>query len=230
MPAYAPSLWSAWSRSARNVPAAVPLGSPSGMIPARRERSAPGTFPTGTKTGTMTPAVRRLYRLPSTHTKQTKMLKGTELLDAIRSMETASRTEQCLSCGYVRENGKPAFTSFFEAILEARGITTEAQEKEELLTEYKDSEELETLQELLEDYSADAIKAFVEYFGTGMLESFTDSYQGEMSGAEFAQQYTEDCWCVDIPGFVEVDWEATWQNLERYDYAEQDGFIFCCNF
>ena len=206
-------------------------GSPSGTIPARRERSAPGTSPTGTETGTMTPAVRRLYRLQFSHTKQTKMLKGTELLDAIRSMETATRTEQCLGCGYVRQDGKPAFTSFFEAILEARGITTAAQEKEDLLTEYKDSDELETLKELLEvDYSVDAIKAFVEYFGTGMLESFQDSFQGEMSGAEFAQQYTEDCWCVDIPGFVEVDWEATWQNLERYDYAEQDGFIFCCNF
>ena len=76
------------------------------------------------------------------------MLKGTQLLDAIRSMETASRTEQCLGCGYVRENGKPAFTSFYEAIMEARGITTAAQEKEEILTEYKDSEE----QEILNDY------------------------------------------------------------------------------
>ena len=163
-------------------------------------------------------------------TNQTKMLKGTELLDTIRSMETATRTEQCLGCGYVRQDGKPAFTSFFEAILEARGVTTAQREKEELLTEYKDSEELETLQELLEDYDADAIKAFVEYFGTGMLEDFTDSYQGEMSGAEFAQQITEDCYCIDLPGFVEVDWQATWENLERYDYSEQDGFIFACNF
>ena len=164
-------------------------------------------------------------------TNQTKMLKGTELLDTIRSMETASRTEQCLGCGYVRQDGKPAFTSFYEAIMEARGITTAQREKDELLAEYKDSDELETLQELLEmDYSVDAIKAFVEYFGTGMLEGFQDSFQGEMSGAEFAQQYTEDCWCMDIPGFVEVDWEATWQNLERYDFAEQDGFIFLCNF
>ncbi len=106
------------------------------------------------------------------------MLKGTELLDTIRSMETASRTEQCLGCGYVRQDGKPAFTSFYEAIMEARGITTAAVEKEELLTEYQDSEELETLQELLEDYPADAIKAFIECFGDGSLESFEDSYQG----------------------------------------------------
>ena len=159
----------------------------------------------------------------------TNALKGTELLDAIRSMETATRTEQCLGCGYVRQDGKPAFTSFYEAIMEARGITTAQREKDELLAEYKDSDELETLQELLEDYDADAIKAFVEYFGTGMLEDFIDSYQGEMSGAEFAQQYTEN-WCMDIPGFVEVDWEATWQNLERYDYSEQDGFIFSVHF
>ena len=77
------------------------------------------------------------------------MLKGTELLDTIRTMETASRTEQCLACGYVRENGKPAFTAFYEAILEARGVTTAAVEKEELLTEYPDQKD--TLAELLED-------------------------------------------------------------------------------
>ena len=63
-----------------------------------------------------------------------------------------------------------------------RGITTAQREKDELLAEYKDSDELETLQELLEDYDADAIKAFVEYFGTGMLE-ISPIYQGEMSGA-----------------------------------------------
>ena len=159
------------------------------------------------------------------------MLKGTELLNTIRTMETASRSEQCLACGYVRQDGKPAFTSFFEAILEARGITTEAQEKEELLTEYKDSDELETLQELLEDYSADEIRAFIDCFGGVDLEGFRDSYRGEMTGAEFAQQFAEDCYgVVDVPGFVEIDWQATWENLERYDYAEENGFIFCCNF
>ena len=59
------------------------------------------------------------------------MLKGTELLNTIRSMETATRTEQCLGCGYVRQDGKPAFTSFYESILEARGNTTVAGEKDD---------------------------------------------------------------------------------------------------
>ena len=162
----------------------------------------------------------------------TNTLKGSALLTevSIRTAQGMSKTDLCLSCGYVRENGKPAFTSFYEAILEARGITTEAQEKEDLLTEYKDSEELETLQELLEDYDADAIRAFIECFGGVDLEGFRDSYQGEMSGAEFAQQFAEDCYDVHVPSFVEVDWQASWENLERYDFSEQDGFIFSCTF
>ena len=78
------------------------------------------------------------------------MLKGTELLSAIKTMETASRTEQCLACGYVRENGKPAFTAFYEAILEARGVITAKVEKEEMLGEYPEQNDI--LTELLEDY------------------------------------------------------------------------------
>ena len=103
---------------------------------------------------------------------------------------------------------KPAFTAFYEAILEARGITTAAVEKEEMLGEYRAND---ILTELLEDYDADAIKAFIELYGEENLESFTDAYQGEMSGAEFAEQLTTDCYCLDIPAFVCVDWEATKQ-------------------
>ena len=162
----------------------------------------------------------------------TNTLKGSALLTevSIRTAQGMSKTDLCLGCGYVRQDGKPAFTSFYEAIMEARGITTAQREKDELLEEYKDSEELETLQELLEDYSADEIRAFIDCFGGVDLEGFRDSYQGEMTGAEFAEQFTEDCWGLDVPGFVEVDWQATWENLERYDFSEQDGFIFACSF
>ena len=152
------------------------------------------------------------------------MLKGTELLSAIKTMETASRTEQCLACGYVRENGKPAFTAFYEAILEARGVINQPEELKAENVDYQ-----EQIDELLEDYDADAIAAFIELYGEENLESFTDAYQGEMSGAEFAEQFTTDCYCVDIPTFVCVDWEATWQQLSC-DYDEQDGYIFCRHF
>ncbi|MEC8737812.1 MAG: hypothetical protein VXX91_06240 [Planctomycetota bacterium] len=156
----------------------------------------------------------------------TNMLKGTELLDTIRKMETADRSTQCIACGYVREDGKPAFTAFYEAILEARGVTTNAQQ---LKAENPDSQE--TIDNLLEDgYSALAIEAFIEYFGEESLGSFVDAYQCEMTGAEFAQQLVEDCYGVtDIPWFVSIDWNDTWENL-RCDYVEVNDYIFCRHF
>lgn len=152
------------------------------------------------------------------------MLKGTELLSTIKTLESATRTEQCLACGYVREDGKPAFTSFYEAILEARGVITNAQELKAENVDYQ-----EQIDELLEDYDADAIAAFIELYGEEELENFADAYQGEMSGPEFAEQFVTDCYCMDIPSFVCVDWEATWNQLS-YDYDEQDGYIFSRHF
>ena len=132
------------------------------------------------------------------------MLKGTELLDTTRRMETEARTTHYTACSYVRETVKPAFTALYEAIMDARGITTASVEKEELKGEYPDQNDI--LTELLEDFDADAIKAFIELYGEENLENFEDAYQGEMSGAEFAEQLVTDCYCMDIPSFVCVDY------------------------
>ena len=88
----------------------------------------------------------------------TNALTGNALLEMIRKMEDADRSTQCLTCGYVRENGKPAFTAFFEAILEARGVITNAQELKAECVDYQ-----EQIDELLEDYDALAIKASLTF-------------------------------------------------------------------
>ena len=49
---------------------------------------------------------------------------------------------------------------------------------------------------------------------------------------EFAQHMPEDC--CDVPrgmsSWIEIDWEASWENL-TYDYVESnDGHIFSQNF
>ena len=52
------------------------------------------------------------------------------------------------------------------------------------------------------------------------------------SGAEFAQQIAEDCGDVprDMPSWIEIDWKASWDNLD-YDYVEcSGGHIFSENF
>ena len=150
-------------------------------------------------------------------------LTGDALLDMIRKMEDADRSTQCLTCGYVRENGKPAFTAFFEAILEARGVITNAQELKAECVDYQ-----EQIDELLEDYDALQIKAFIDLYGEENLEHFEGAYMGEMTGPEYAEQLVTDCYCLDIPSFVCVDWSATWDQLS-YDYDEQDGYIFARN-
>ena len=156
------------------------------------------------------------------------MLKGIELLNAIAAMpEGTTRTEQCRACGY-EINGRLHFTDFFTAILEAKGeIKTVDQLNDELIQKYPEQKDI--LEELLEDYDSEAIQEFIDYFGEDMLESFTDAYQGEMTGAEFAEQLVTDCYCLDIPAFVCIDWEATWEEL-RYDFTELGDYIFSQNF
>ena len=156
------------------------------------------------------------------------MLKGTELLNAIAAMpEGSTRTEQCRACGY-EIDGRLHFTDFFMAILEAKGeLKTEDQRNDELIQQYPEQKEI--LEELLEDYDSEAIEEFIEYFGEGQLESFVDAYQGEMSGAEFAKELVEGCYCLDLPHFVSIDWEDTWENL-RHDYTELSGHIFSNHF
>jgi transcription elongation factor Elf1 len=158
-------------------------------------------------------------------------LTGSELLEAVRLMtDKVTRSEMCQICGYYTEEGnntKLHFTDFYMAILDAKKDVIVDDEESEIIAENDVNQE--AIDEALEDYPADAVRAFIEYFGEDCISDISDSYQGEMSGAEFAEQLVTDCYSLDIPSFVSIDWEDTWDNL-RHDYAEQDGFIFCTNF
>ena len=157
------------------------------------------------------------------------MLTGTALLNAVDAMEAEgkSRSEQCRACGY-EIDGKLHFTNFYTAILDARGYINQTQESEAIKAEDPDNQE--AIDAALENYSADVVAAFIELYGEENVESIEDSYQGEFeSGAHFAEYMVSDCYCLDIPSFVVVDWEATWDQL-YYDYSIEDGYVFCDNF
>jgi len=81
-----------------------------------------------------------------------------------------------------------------------------------------------------EEYSYGAVDAFIEEFGLYTLTTtaFEDSYRGQYdSKADYAEQYTTDCYCVDLPGFVEVDWEATFDNMNE---VFCNGYVFDTQF
>ena len=155
-------------------------------------------------------------------------LKGQELITQIDNIRNdvanvarvIPMSEFVLSCGYVRENGKPDFIAFYTELLEAKGLLNDDNEDGEV-------SEIET--ELVERYGQGAVDAFIEVWSADDLEHFEDAYQGEMSGADFARQLVEDCYGLDVPAFVDIDWSATWDNLNGCDYYEQDGFIFSSN-
>ena len=82
--------------------------------------------------------------------------------------------------------------------------------------------------QLIDDYSEEAVAAFLENEDISCLSNFSEAYMGEYdSGADFAQQIAEDC--CEIPrnmaSWIEIDWKASWENLE-YDYEMINGFVF----
>ena len=159
------------------------------------------------------------------------MLTGTALLETFTAMAAEGKkpSEIAIACGYCTVEGnntKIHFTDFYTALLEVKRLN----DTEEETIEAQDPDNQETINELLEDYDAAAIEAFIELYGEENVGHFEDSYQGEFeSGAHFAESMVEDCYALDIPGFVVIDWEATWDQL-YYDYSIEDGYVFCDNF
>ena len=87
--------------------------------------------------------------------------------------------------------------------------------------------------DMVDDMGNDVVEAFLENFDIDCVSSCRDAYMGRYeSGAEFAQNLAEDCGDVprNMPSWIEIDWQASWDNL-TYDYVESnDGHIFSQNF
>ena len=78
-----------------------------------------------------------------------------------------------------------------------------------------------------EEYSYEAVDAFVEEFGLHSLvgDNFQNSYQGQYdSKADYAESYVSDCYVVDLPSFLEIDWEASFENLDVV--FSSNGYVF----
>ena len=94
----------------------------------------------------------------------------------------------------------------------------------------------ETYNRLCEDYGQNLVDEFAENFDVDSVDHFEDIYQGQYdSGADFAKEIATDCGYIksyqgDLPSWIEIDWEKTWDNLS-YDYTELiGGHIFSNNF
>jgi len=81
-----------------------------------------------------------------------------------------------------------------------------------------------------ESVGYDVVDAFVEYHGISYAEHTEDAYRGVYSsGADFAEEYYNDVY-GDVPAFLVVDWEQTWEQSMRYDFDLVDGYVFSSSF
>ena len=82
-----------------------------------------------------------------------------------------------------------------------------------------------------EEYSYEAVDAFIEEFGLHSLvgDHFQNSYRGQYdSKADYAESYVSDCYVVDLPSFLEIDWEASFENLDVV--MSDSGYVFNSQF
>ena len=158
------------------------------------------------------------------------MLTGIILLNKVNEMQAqnppAKMSEIVRACGYERD-GKLKYTEFYTELLTVKGILNNATPNaDDVSAEYQ-----EQYFDLCEEFGKDAVNAFLELYTEEDLQYFQDAYQGRYdSEADFAEEFTANVYGVDLPSFVVIDWDATWNSYLRYDFDYEDGFVFNKNF
>lgn len=159
---------------------------------------------------------------------------GADLLAKIQELGEISKSELCRECGYVYtepcEDGteRLAFTDFFMAIVDAKGETLDDKNTDRIEAENEDNQE--TIDDLVCTHGAGPVNAFLELYGEVEIENFEESYRGEFSdGAEFAEYLVSETENFNLPDYIEIDWNETWENLEN-DYTLEGGYIFYDHF
>jgi hypothetical protein len=82
-----------------------------------------------------------------------------------------------------------------------------------------------------ENIGYDVVDAFVKYHGSmSNVEWVEDAYRGCYDDEEtFAEEYYTEIY-GEVPSFLVVDWEATWNSSLRYDFDFVEGHMFLSSF
>ena len=76
-----------------------------------------------------------------------------------------------------------------------------------------------------ENLGYEVVDAFVEEFGLADVENTEEAYVGEYrSEAEFAEEITTEQY--DIPPFVVIDWQETFEQYLNDDFTFVNGYVF----
>ena len=86
--------------------------------------------------------------------------------------------------------------------------------------------------DLDESNDQDAIAEFVEEFGIENVKHFEDSYHGQYDDeADFAEAFYSDTESTQLPEWVVVDWQASFDRNLYYDFTvTSSGYVFANHF
>jgi len=73
----------------------------------------------------------------------------------------------------------------------------------------------------------DVVDAFIKENGIVNVEYCEDAFAGCYSSeADFVEEILDEVMDVEIPAWVCVDYQATWDSALRFDYDFVDGYVF----
>lgn len=78
----------------------------------------------------------------------------------------------------------------------------------------------------VENFNEDAVKAYVNCCGIECVAGFEEAYEGEYDRVEDFVDYILESMGDEIPSWVVIDHEATWNYSLRHDYFEENDFYF----
>jgi hypothetical protein len=79
---------------------------------------------------------------------------------------------------------------------------------------------------LLDVHYQGPIDAFIRLYDVNQLDNFDDYYYGEFCDVREFVEHLLELEGTEIPSWVEVDYDATWECSLRHDYDEENGYYF----
>lgn len=88
-------------------------------------------------------------------------------------------------------------------------------------------EYFEKYSELCDDHDPAAVNAYISLNNyVSCVDSFEDNYRGQFdSHREFIEDLM-DSYETEIPGWIHIDYDSTWECELRHEYDEEDGYYF----
>lgn len=156
---------------------------------------------------------------------------GGGLLSLVRDFgDQCPKSQLVAAAGYIRPDGKLAWTAFYEALLSARGVLPS---QEEVTYEETDPDQewcqaiAEHLPEVDEIDARDWVAKELDDLGIETEEQLRDAFYGAYSGwtfeEDFGNEYLENCG-ERIPEILQgcIDWSAFWSSTLTYDFDTFD--------